>query len=60
MNAAEAIHQLAEMPNGDLVLGGSFWIAGGAAVNRIVRWDGASWHGFGSGVQNGQVRAIAV
>lgn len=35
------------MPNGDLVAGGDFWLAGGAYVNHLARWDGSSWSGFG-------------
>lgn len=35
----------------------------GISVNRIARWDGSGWYGFGSGLNNGvnsSVRAIAV
>jgi hypothetical protein len=46
-----------------LYAGGDFATAGGVTVNRIARWDGASWSGLtgsgGVGV-NGQVRALTV
>jgi len=43
-------------PDGDgplaaqLVAGGGFTTAGGVTVNRIARWDGASWLPFDSGM----------
>lgn len=42
----------------DLIVGGDFSIAGGAAVQNLARFDGASWHDVGGGV-NGSVRALA-
>jgi hypothetical protein len=42
-----------------LYVGGSFTTAGGAAVNRIARWDGASWSTLASGM-NSSVHALAV
>lgn len=44
--------------NGDLVVGGRFVTAGGMAMARIGRWDGAAWNQLGSGM-NGDVVALA-
>jgi hypothetical protein len=44
---------------GDLVVGGGFTQAGGQVVNRIARWDGATWSPLGSGFDSFQVRALA-
>jgi trimeric autotransporter adhesin len=56
--------------NGDLVAAGSFVTAGGAPASNIARWDGASWHALGAGLNgnffqypdmpNRVVRALAV
>ena len=51
------VTSLAVLPNGDLVAGGTFTQAGGAAANRLARWDGTSWSALGSGVDN-RVRAL--
>jgi WD40 repeat protein len=51
------------MPNGDIVVGGSFSIAGGATANCIARWDGNAWSPLGSGMSTGfplSVNALAV
>jgi hypothetical protein len=42
-----------------LYAGGSFTTAGGAAANRIARWDGSAWTPLGGGM-NGEVLALAV
>jgi hypothetical protein len=42
-----------------LYAGGIFTTAGGAAANRIARWDGASWSPLGSGA-NDAVEALTV
>ena len=42
-----------------LYAGGDLTSAGGVRVNRIAKWDGASWSALGSGV-NGIVKALAV
>jgi trimeric autotransporter adhesin len=36
-----------------LVAGGSFTTAGGAAANRIAKWNGTSWSSLGTGAANG-------
>ncbi|HYF14470.1 MAG TPA: hypothetical protein VD971_05280 [Phycisphaerales bacterium] len=45
--------------HGELVVGGGFTTAGGVTVNRIARWNGASWVGFGMGM-SGSVFALTV
>lgn len=43
-----------------LYVAGTFVQAAGIVVNRIARWDGASWSGLGSGFTGGEVRALEV
>ncbi|MFO0835150.1 MAG: hypothetical protein U0638_09280 [Phycisphaerales bacterium] len=45
------VDALVETAGGDLIVGGMFDTAGGAPANNIARWDGASWHTMGSGIQ---------
>jgi trimeric autotransporter adhesin len=52
-----AVNALETLPNGDLVAGGSFTIAGGVAANRIARWDGSTWSPLGTGI-SGSVLAL--
>ncbi|HEX6886161.1 MAG TPA: HYR domain-containing protein [Planctomycetota bacterium] len=64
MNAGSAgtVYALASHDAGAgpvLVAGGSFTSAGGVAVNRIGKWDGASWSALGSGL-NSSVSALVV
>lgn len=51
---------LAQMPNGDVIAGGQFPVAGGIAVDNIARWNGSTWSPLGAGLQGGPVRALAV
>ncbi len=53
------VYDLARMPNGDLLAGGKFQIAGGVRVNRIARFDGVRWHALGSGL-NMEVYGVTV
>jgi len=39
--------------------GGYFTNAGGVAANNVAKWDGANWHGLGSGL-NSNVNALVV
>ena len=39
--------------DGDLIVGGTFTMAGGQTANQIVRWDGSMWHPFTSGGEIG-------
>lgn len=54
----------AELPNGDLVVGGNFTGAGGVPAQRIARWDGGSWSplagGLGASAPDRSVWALAV
>ncbi|MCB0779519.1 MAG: T9SS type A sorting domain-containing protein [Flavobacteriales bacterium] len=43
--------------DGDLYVGGDFFIADGQVVNRIARFDGTNWQPVGGGV-NGSVREL--
>ena len=45
------VNALAVGLDGSLYAGGWFTTAGGVAANHIARWDGASWHPLGSGVE---------
>jgi len=64
-----AWHPLGSGLNGDaralvvfgdaLIAGGDFTEAGGAAANRVARWDGQSWSALGAGL-NGPVEALAI
>lgn len=48
------------MPNGDLIMAGSFTSVGGVAnTARIARWDGTAWHALSTGM-NGQVTCLVV
>jgi hypothetical protein len=40
------------MPNGDLIVGGTFRFASGLQVNNIARFDGTSWSALGSGTED--------
>jgi len=44
------VASLATLPNGDVVGGGEFQFINGAPMNRIARWDGATWSALGAGV----------
>ena len=57
MNTFVSVDALAQLPNGDLVVGGDFINVNGTPANRIARWDGTSWHALGSGM-NGDVYAL--
>ena len=38
--------------NSDLIVAGSFTVAGGQLVNRIARWNGTSWLPLGLGMND--------
>ena len=44
---------LAVMPNGDLVVAGSFQFAGGVPVQNIARWNGTTWSAITPGLGAG-------
>ena len=54
-----AVHALAALPNGELVVGGGFFSAGGGAALAIARWNGSSWSPLGAGL-NDTVQALVV
>ena len=60
MSGTVTVHALTVLPNGDLVAGGRFAIAGGKPVGRVARWDGTSWSPLGLGVGFNSVLALAV
>jgi hypothetical protein len=41
---------LAELPNGDLVVGGDLQLIPGSARPGVMRWDGSSWQQLGAGL----------
>ena len=45
--------------NGDLIVGGDFFFAGGMAGPFIAKWDGSSWSSLGSGL-TGICYALAI
>jgi hypothetical protein len=52
---------LAVLPDGDLIVGGQFTMAGSVAASGIARWDGSSWHALGDGLgDNPTVYALSV
>lgn len=50
------------LPNGDLVVGGSFSHAGAVSARNIARWNGSEWSSLGHGLggDGSSVRALAV
>ncbi|HEX6810893.1 MAG TPA: hypothetical protein VF384_04645 [Planctomycetota bacterium] len=46
---SDRVTSVATLPNGDVLAAGSFSIASGVPVHNVARWDGTSWHDFGSG-----------
>lgn len=44
------VYSLAVLPNGELVAGGIFTMAGGVTCNNIARWDGSVWQPLGAGL----------
>ncbi|MGY3089509.1 hypothetical protein ACVWYF_002557 [Hymenobacter sp. UYAg731] len=47
------VYALAVAGNGDVYAGGDFSQAGGAAANRVARWNGTAWSSLGTGTANG-------
>jgi hypothetical protein len=45
-----AVHALARMPNGDVIVGGAFAQAGGVPASNIARWNGSTWTSVGGGI----------
>jgi hypothetical protein len=51
------VYASAVLPNGDLVVGGNFELAGGNLAFRVTRWDGTQWQPMGVGL-DGVVYAL--
>ena len=47
------VRGITALPNGDLVVGGSFATAGGVAVGSLARWNGVSWSDLGNQAPTG-------
>lgn len=59
----QQLHQIVELPNGDLVVGGQFGSVGGALVFGIARWNGVQWQPMGDPTlpfASGQVNAMGL
>lgn len=58
---AGTVRALAVLPNGDVIVGGGFTVAGGVAANNIARYNPVTdeWSALGAGT-DGAVRALAV
>lgn len=54
-----AVQAIVALPNGNLVVAGTFQTIGGTTMNNIARWDGSSWNALGTGI-NGPVRGLTV
>ncbi len=48
--SATSIREILELPNGDVIVAGSFLQVGGVPASGIARWDGAAWQALGSGI----------
>ena len=46
------VNAIVEMPNGDIVIGGWFSMAGGVSAEKIARWNGSTWSALGSGMDS--------
>ena len=45
------VFAIATLPNGDIIVGGSFTGIGGTLITEaIARWDGTNWHSVGGGM----------
>jgi hypothetical protein len=50
----------AELPGGDIVVGGYFDFAGGAPASNVARWNGAAWFPLGAGIPGGVTDAMVL
>ena len=58
--AAVSVQAVAELPNGDLVIGGQFSFAGGVAATNVARWNGNTWAPLGAGLPIGVAALLAM
>lgn len=57
--STDVVNATLQMPNGDILIGGAFASVTGVAASNIARWDGLAWSPLGTGIQGGEVRALA-
>lgn len=57
--AGVPVTSLVTLPNGGLLAGGDFYVAGGISANNVAMWDGQSWSPLGAGT-NWSVSCSAV
>lgn len=53
------VRAVAIAPNGDVYVAGSFTQVGGVSARNIARWNGTSWSGLGTGLDD-QVLSLAL
>lgn len=51
---------LGVFPNGDVVAAGTFYTAGGVAVQNVARWNGVQWSALAGGVGEGAYAAAVL
>ncbi len=49
-DSASRVNAVTRLPNGDIIAGGRFAVAGGVAASNIARWDGSGWFPLGLGI----------
>src|SRR5690606_22146720 len=56
------VSSLARMPDGDIIVGGTFTSVDDVSMNRIARWDGRDWWKMGYGAHGpyAQVASLTV
>ena len=54
----QVVSSLLALPNGELVVGGSFSQVGGLAISGLARWDGSQWHPYS--IINSSISALAL
>jgi hypothetical protein len=55
-----SVHALVPLPNGDVIGGGEFLVAGDVPAAYVARWDGSAWSALGAGVSGGSTGILAV
>jgi hypothetical protein len=53
-----SVSGVTHLPNGDMVVGGTFGAIGSVLASNVARWNGSAWSPLGSGV-NGGVSSLA-
>jgi hypothetical protein len=53
------VHSVVQLPNGDLIAGGSFTQSGAVPIERIARWNGQAWSAV-QPVPSGMVNTLQV